>query len=64
MKKIFKYWWQDFLWEIFCVRLPLMLTLAFAFFVVTYWYEYALLKIVSFLIITSIACDRLFKRKR
>ncbi|HBV38129.1 MAG TPA: hypothetical protein DEF05_00210 [Erwinia sp.] len=62
MKKMFRYWWKELIWEWLCVKLPLFLTLIFAFLVFTYWQDFAALKILIFLIASGVACNRLFNK--
>jgi len=62
MKKAFKFLWKDILWDIFCFRLPLLLTFIFSFIVFNFWDGYELIKIITFFITSNIICDIFFNK--
>jgi len=64
MKKTYKAWLQDFIWELFGVRLPILTAVIFAVIAARYWPEHALISSAVYLVVAFIVSDFLLKKKK
>ena len=64
MKKTYKAWLQDFIWELLGVRLPILTAVIFAVIAARYWPEYALISSAVYLVVAFIVSDFLLKKKK
>lgn len=58
------YWWNHLIHLLLRVYLPILGTILFALVAVSYWEEYAIASTALFLIISFIASDLIFRKKK
>lgn len=64
MKKTLKNFWGELIKDIFCLWVPVLITFLFSAFIIDYWPNYGLLKIVGVFLFFSLICILIVRKRK